>query len=424
MTTIINQIQSIRNFSKTVINPLYKDRYLYIDECLSSDLYDSLKNLEALDCSMDISYENNPIGGVNALFRKIKRKQNGNVNVKIELPRTDNIIYASDLDDILTYQDFSWKKPDFFYISEWDYFSDNNKDIPSGIKAYNLILEFINLLIQEETGNHHSKKKGDLSVFLLGMNKKLQLDIVYSQKQLDFDLLYIPLNKLFGIISEKVYKDTKFSLLRKTLIDFLIQIPQKDRFKYLLNNMSEFTKQFHQNYELFLSEFEFENEREKIENVKREYLLGLNKVFDDIQNKILAIPASLILIGSQMKYPQQIDTKSIITNSLILIGSFIFTWIMFLMTRNQLNTLQAIRNDFSLRKKRIKSKLNDTGLYKDLEESFTILENRYGKQCCRLWIINSLVIFGFLVTIALYEYTISFSTFFSLVNNFLQLTAK
>ncbi|UPG96588.1 hypothetical protein [Luteibacter aegosomatissinici] len=92
---------------------------------------------------------------------------------------------------------------------------------------------------------------------------------------------------------------------------------------------------------LYVSEFSFAKFKEDVEKDKIEFIAKLNKVFADIQSQLLAIPAALILIGSQMEYLGRWGTK----NLLIVLGAFAFALLMDLLIRNQHHTLTALGSE-------------------------------------------------------------------------------
>lgn len=399
-----NHIHELIDFVSSLENKAFEGSLLKAQKNLNQELYTKLVKVEEMGMLNELSFKNKPIGGVHALKQRLNRNDGGEVQFSIRLPRGSDLIYTDNLDNVIRYQKFAWKKPKELVLDSLNYNSLKTDPVPDIVEAYYLIIDLINLLISPNAGNHFNEEHTDLHVYILGPNKKLQMKVDYEEKELNPLEIKKAVSKLNTILEEPAYIETKYTLLRTTLIDFLMPTSQDQRFRHLLQNISELVTQFSQNYELFLSEFRFENEREKIEQTKREYILSLNKAFDDIQNKILAIPASLLLVGSQMKFPAQIDNKTFISNTLILFGSLLFSWIMILMTRNQKNTIDAIKKDSKLRQRRIKRQLSNE-LYTDLNNAFSDIRDRYKKQKFRLQIVNGLVVFGFLITLVLYNHS-------------------
>lgn len=401
----IKHIQELVSFITGLNKKVFNGRLLTSEMQLSQALYENLINLENKGFVKELKLNGEIVGGAFGLKRKIDRGMQGTVQIVLELPRSENLFYANGLDDVITYQSFAWEKPDVLILDELSFNGMSDPIPPQEVKAYHLVIDLIALLLKPEAGNHSNRNSDGLSLYILGPNKKLQLDIKYSASDLNFIDLDKAMSTFNNILNEKAYSETKYSLLRSCLIDFLMPVPQADRFSHLIKHISEAATQFRQNFDLFLSEFKFENEREKIETVKREYILGINKVFDDIQNKILAIPASLILIGGQMNFAPKSDTKILVSNWVIIIGSIIFSLIMDLMIRNQKNSLETIKKDYTTREKRIKYQLSSSQLYTDLETAFVDIDTRYMMQKRRLWLIDGMVVCGQLLTLWLFSKT-------------------
>lgn len=409
MSYPLEHIKDLISFVSRLETKDYEDRYLISRKELDQALYQDLVNLEEHGFLRELRYEDDIISATASLGRKLERNKQGLVQFKLELPRSADIFYTDTLDSVISYQSFAWEKPKLLILESPQYNGLSDTTPPDLVKAYHLVIDLIELLVDPKAGNHSNRGNGGFHLYILGSNKKLQMDIKYNSSDLYFGALNKAMTTFGSILSEKAYIGTKYTLLRSTLIDLLMPIPQSDRFRYLLKNITEAATQFRQNYELFLSEFKFENELEKIETAKREYLLGINKVFDDVQNKILAIPASLIIIGGQMNFDSKSELKILVSNSAILIGSILFSWIMVLMTRNQMHTLNAIKSDYTIRKKRIKYQLTDSLLYSELETAFKDVEKRHTKQKRRLWLINGMIVTGLTITVFLFSKTAAYS---------------
>ncbi|HWX66558.1 MAG TPA: hypothetical protein VNZ27_09060 [Rhodanobacter sp.] len=136
--------------------------------------------------------------------------------------------------------------------------------------------------------------------------------------------------------------DQKQTILRVTLEE-LFETETPVCFGALLRRYSELKNSVRSGYMLYVSEFSFVKIKEDVEKDKVEFIAKLNKVFADIQSQLLAIPAALILIGSQMERQGHWGIKNI----LIVLGAFVFAVLMDLLIRNQRHTLDALAEEIA-----------------------------------------------------------------------------
>ncbi|WP_311945184.1 hypothetical protein [Halomonas piscis] len=136
-----------------------------------------------------------------------------------------------------------------------------------------------------------------------------------------------------------------------------------------------------------MSEFSFENIKSQVERDKLEFTTRLNKVFSDIQNQLLAVPAALLLVGSQMEKADPIGWS--LKNVVIWLGAVVFAVLMELLIRNQRNTLQAVKNEMDLQK--IIFKDHHRAIYHKFQDVYVELGQRFRHQRNLLWFIRCLV---------------------------------
>jgi hypothetical protein len=152
-----------------------------------------------------------------------------------------------------------------------------------------------------------------------------------------------------------------------------------------LERFPEFIKRVKDNYELYIAEFSFEKILEDIEAHKLDYTIKLNKVFSDIQSQLLAIPAALILVGSQLVNEGALSWK----NVLIIVGVFIYSVLMNLLIRNQRNSLLAIGSE--IRKQEEYLLKRHVALKGGFDQAFSALNSRFAQQQRLIWIVDFLV---------------------------------
>jgi hypothetical protein len=137
-------------------------------------------------------------------------------------------------------------------------------------------------------------------------------------------------------------------LFKTTLVDYLYLRTEDQRLNYLANNIKEFCKKFKDNYELFISEFSFESEIERVHQERRDFSSRLNDLLTGIQTKLLAIPLAFLISGSQLKPIDSFTTG--VSNVFVVMSIFIFVLIIMILISTQLSLLKAVKNEFSAKK--------------------------------------------------------------------------
>ncbi len=189
------------------------------------------------------------------------------------------------------------------------------------------------------------------------------------------------------------------------MLETLQNIPTQERFRALLSKLDLVWQKFHADYQLYITEFSFENEKEKLEARKREYIVSLNNVISSIQTQILAVPISLVLIGGQMKLVGAEQGTSqylsrLLANSSILAGAVVFAILMFVLTKNQYRTLRAISDEYTSRQTRYQKELPE--LFESLKAAFSDLDARKSQVWWLLFFVNSVVVVGLVFSGAMF----------------------
>ncbi|UBH29235.1 hypothetical protein [Aeromonas enteropelogenes] len=157
----------------------------------------------------------------------------------------------------------------------------------------------------------------------------------------------------------------------------------------LLHQFDDFMKRVHASYQLYVSEFSFEKVKEQIEKEKLDATMKINKIFSDIQNQLLAVPAALILAGGQMIKEDSWSTKNIS----IWLGVVVMSIFMTMLIRNQRNTLQAVKKEIDQQWLQLEGKYHSVA--SRFRNSYKQLNTR---SCHQEWLIK---IISFLVTLSL-----------------------
>lgn len=302
------------------------------------------------------------------------------VAVELAVPRATTAFFANSWQELLDHHFFRFTAPKEFFVAHENYYSEDGVATVSSSR-YLSILSLISVL--KQSADYVDSTIDGLKLIFLA-NGKFELPINYQ---------YISFRDTPGcseLAADFENASTKHLEQRKTIIkvvlaEMLSGVTSSARFKNLLERFPEFIKKFKDSYELYVAEFSFEKVLEDVETHKLDYTIKLNKVFSDIQSQLLAIPAALILVGSQLVDQSTLTWK----NALILIGVFIYTALMDLLIRNQWNSLLAIGHEIRKQEEHLARK--HVALEAKFTHAFSALNSRFSQQKRLIWIVDFLV---------------------------------
>lgn len=213
-------------------------------------------------------------------------------------------------------------------------------------------------------------------------NQKLEITTEYYEKNLrdlpgleEFEQQYL---------LSSTHKQQKATILRAALFNIFSGQP-KISLSDIIERFSEIVEYVESSYQLYVSEFSFHKVKSEVEKEKLEFTAKLNKVFSDIQNQLLAVPAALILIGGQMENGGVWSIK----NLLIWSGAMVFAILMNLLINNQRHTLRAIKLEIDQQWDLIKGKHKTVA--EQFEDNYRQLDGRYAHQHRLLGTVSALV---------------------------------
>lgn len=294
--------------------------------------------------------------------------ENQQARLKLTVPHSDTHGYFEQtLDDLLETSSFLYDNSKPYYIAELNYYSLES-DKPEIISKYEQAISLSHLL---GIVSDHSEQTSLGREFIIFSKEKIEVPIVFESK--DLSSLY-GLDALANQVECGVQGDQRKVILKNVLVEVLVNIDKKDRFRYLLKNFKNFKRKCDDNYALYISGFSFEKLKEDVEEKKLEYISKLNSVISDIQNKILTIPLALILIGGQLKKTDSFN----IQNAMIVMGSWVFSILMTILILNQERTLYYLRKDAKAVEARFQNKYSN--IADKLKEPFKDIKWRYWQQ--------------------------------------------
>jgi len=329
------------------------------------------------------------------------------LQIKFLPPRKVFSFFAKDLDDYLEHFNFLYKQANEFYIADIDGVYKDGDSSSNQIKAYCFVVSLYELLLR--VADHTEKEAASAHRhIILSVAGKEDIPVIYSSQnivRLSENLHGENIATIEEELFSSPHKGSKLSLFKKSISQYLSGNNSDSKFAILIEQLLEIYKNYKNNYELFLHEFSFEDEKEKLEQKKQEYLLKLNDILNGIHGKLLAVPISLVIVAGQMK-ASTVDNY-LLTNLIILAGAFVFALLMWLLTANQLHSLSAIKTEYSAKKKRLKIEFR-SGLYEELGQAFMQLDARFKHQRRLIRVIDYLVLFGLLFSLIVFEYHTQF----------------
>jgi len=200
------------------------------------------------------------------------------------------------------------------------------------------------------------------------------------------------LRRLDEIFSDALHSTEKKRLIRNALISGLKSCDENNRLAHLLSHCDEMLENAQHNYELFVSNFSFNNDLDKLNEQKREFSVKLNGLLIGIQGKLLAIPVSTILATTQLKDAS--DPSHLTINATVMMSSLFFLLIIVWLIKSQMVAIKAIEYEILQKEKRFRQELPK--LFNEVVSIFSSLKS----DCSlNLKMARSLIVLSFVLTI-------------------------
>lgn len=392
----MTQLERTIEIYKAINNPSWEGIYIFgsikVDDLLRSFVHDYGDDLE-----VDLEDAQGSVINTDNL------DQYESLQIKFLPPRKEFSFFAKSFDDYLLNFGFLFKQSDEFYISDIDGLYNKDGTSSENIEAYCKIIELYELLLL--VADH--TEKDDVNAhrhIILSVSGKDEIPVIYNSEgiaRLSKHIQDVQIKSTEEELFSAPHKAAKLSLFKKAISQYLSGNKDAEKFSLLIERLPDVIKSYKNNYELFLHEFSFEDEKEKLEKNKQEYILKLNEILSGIHGKLLTVPISLVIVAGQMKQPT-VDNYYLI-NLIILAGAFVFALLMWMLTANQLHSLLAVKTEYLSKKERLRLELRSS-LYSELSQAFTQLDNRFRHQRRMIWFVDGLVLVGFLFSVFVFEY--------------------
>lgn len=288
-----------------------------------------------------------------------------------------------------------------FYIKEID---SKKNESNFFVKNYLDVIEIIFFL------NNLSDIKDEENI-IFSENKYLKLSIYYNENILKRHEFLYPCNFINEFLEDYNKSSSEIkTIFKNELIDFLKEKNNNDKFVFLIENFEDYYKRSKTSYEYYLTNFSFNKIKTELDNAVLDFSKNICSVINDSQNRLIAIPAAILLTALSLNLLETFDFK----NFVILISAIIFSFLLHLFILNQFSALKIIGNNIK-NYKHIYIKNNDKeviNLQALITNQFVDNEKELSRQKCWLRII---CIINWLIPISLfiilYFYTIHNITF-------------
>jgi hypothetical protein len=304
------------------------------------------------------------------------------INLELSLAELNSVGYYENVAAFILKNKYNIPN-DNFYIEEIKCYKTNTNDF---INQYFGAISLINS-IKEVARHTYTDIDIDNSI-IFKEDKSLLLPFIYNDTDItkinNVDIEHIKV--ISDIFNGK--KSDKKSLYINELIDFLITENENIRFEFLLSHISEFVERANNAYQYYIRNFSYNKLKTELDNAALDYSKKIQSVINDAQTKLIAIPTAFLLATASLDFAQILSGKNIG----IIIGLFVFSWLIELFIKNQKSALTFIKQNIDVYKQTFKL-MNEL-----VKESFEIVDIEWKKQIQRIAIIKWIV-WGVPVTI-------------------------
>lgn len=283
--------------------------------------------------------------------------------------------------EILQFPEFLRKRPTCFFIEDIDCCSEDSGDSPEIVSKYYSVLSFISVLQQLADFVDTSDPSAATLFFLL--KEKYEVRVEYSAEDVQKGSSS---QALAHFIESSPHEANKRDIVKGIVVDVIKGNPAA--FSTLVWTMDDIVRRANDNYSVFVSEFSFDKIKDEIAKRKIDFILRINKVFSDIQDKVLGVPLALIIATTQ------IDAKnSYNKNTAIIMGLSLFTIIMGMLVKNQMSNLNAIKEEYTYQEGVLEKEFSS--LHSKISNAFQAINRRQKTLRVLLYAVAVLVLFSY-----------------------------
>jgi hypothetical protein len=314
---------------------------------------------------------------VNDKNRSINRISEGQeIQIKLYPLHLRNEKYYENLEDLIKAAGQCYPSSRF-YVHAVNFDSENSVSKPDIILNYQAVTQLISFL--RKISDY--QKEHELVFF-----QAKQLVIFTDYSIADFGQLD-NVSALIAHITESADQQERKIIFTNELIATLSKISEvRNRFKYLLKHFDDLFFNYKRSHNLYLDRYSYQKFKSEIDQEIIEYSKKLQAVINDVQGKLVAIPAAFFLIISQF----DLTGNKFYLNFSLALSALVFSFLLDVLLRNQFSALDFISDDIQ----RFESSVDEKKI-SVLGDDFTVTFNKinklYNKQKTYLKLIRYII---------------------------------
>lgn len=289
-------------------------------------------------------------------------KSGEEISFQCSIPTSSNNTFYKDVNALLSKgSDISkGKLPEDFYLVDDDYYC-SDAAIPKSVLQLQQVIELIRSL-STLARYHDDKSNGSPRklVFIPSPGAQYQHPVVL-QTQVTQEILSeaadLPATFLAGLVNvtpeEDIHSTARCRMFETTITEFLSPITEATRFLYLIKHWQDFTNQFHNNFNTYLSGFAFHKAKKEVASQELEIAHQFSKVTSEIVGKLFGIPLS---VGAVLAMPK---SSTLFEESILLFSIVLAALIISGAVGNQQMQFRRIRHSKDIILKDIESRSDD-----------------------------------------------------------------
>jgi hypothetical protein len=258
------------------------------------------------------------------------------------------------------------KERDNYYLID-EGFSSADQPALVVVNKYRQVLRLITLLA--ESAHYLDSAKEEMIFYKDG---RFVVPIVYGEKEVNV-LNFSVFEGLERFVLDPYHKEQKIKMLGENLIEMLTLVPVKERFSCLISNLDDLYRRLQAGYNLFASDYTYEKAVAEVHAFKVDAVTKIHKAITDIQAQVLGIPIATFIALSQLKKTNSLNVQ-FAANATILVGVFVFCFLLIGFLVNQRATLKTIEDEV-LRQRKVFEKRFEESKIAYFDE-FASIENR------------------------------------------------